>query len=244
MAVKGVRVSSPPPQAPLIRRRPRQSRAQASAQALQDAFVQVLLERGFEKTTIREVAALAGVGVGTFYEYFGNMRALAALCIHQRVKALEVSGLAVAQERRGQPLAQLLDAQLDVQVGQVMCEAPVWAALFQVERQVSTLSAFRKHYEAHVQVWDATLQAAAEAPCDAPGRAEAARMLHALTYGWVSQSLLASGALVDAQALRVQLGVAVHAVALALLRPGGSEPSPRFLPVQTFPQALLRPAVR
>ena len=74
MASRGVRVSTPPQDAPQIRRRPRQSRAQASAQALQDAFVRVLLERGYEKTTIREVAAVAGVGVGTFYEYFGNMR--------------------------------------------------------------------------------------------------------------------------------------------------------------------------
>lgn len=216
MAVKGVRVSSAPPQAPQIRRRPRQSRAQASAQALQDAFVRVLLERGFEKTTIREVAAVAGVGVGTFYEYFGNMRALAALCIHQRVKALEDAGMAVAQAMQGQPLAQGVDAQLDVQVGQVMGEAPVWAALFQVERQVSTLAAFRKHYEAHVQVWDRTLQAAG-VPRDAARRAEAARMLHALTYGWVSQSLLACGSQIDARALRAQLGQAAHAYAATLV---------------------------
>ncbi len=156
MASRGVRVSTPPQDAPQIRRRPRQSRAQASAQALQDAFVRVLLERGYEKTTIREVAAVAGVGVGTFYEYFGNMRALAALCIHQRVKALADAGQAAVDAARGRPLAQVLDAQLDVQVGQVMAEAPVWAALFLVERQVSTPQAFRKHYEAYVALWQRT----------------------------------------------------------------------------------------
>ncbi len=213
MASRGVRVSTPPQDAPQIRRRPRQSRAQASAQALQDAFVRVLLERGYEKTTIREVAAVAGVGVGTFYEYFGNMRALAALCIHQRVKALADAGQAALDAARGRPLAQVLDAQLDVQVGQVMAEAPVWAALFLVERQVSTPQAFRKHYEAYVALWQRTLEAAAGAPRDAAG---AARLLHAMTYGWVSQSLLAQGPRVDAAALRAQLGQAVQAYAATL----------------------------
>lgn len=215
MASRGVRVSPPPQDAPQIRRRPRQSRAQASAQALQDAFVRVLLDRGYGKTTIREVAAVAGVGVGTFYEYFGNMRALAALCIHERVKALAGAGQAALDAARGQPLAQVLDAQLDVQVGRVMAEAPVWAALFLVERQVSTPEAFRKHYEAYVDLWQRTLEAAADAPRDAPG---AARLLHAMTYGWVSQSLLACGPAVDAAVLRAQLGQAVQAYAATLER--------------------------
>jgi AcrR family transcriptional regulator len=59
-----------------MRRRPMQSRAYASSQALQEAFVRVLIEEGFEKTTVREVTAVAGVGIGTFYDYFGNMDAL------------------------------------------------------------------------------------------------------------------------------------------------------------------------
>ena len=205
----------PPQDAPQIRRRPRQPRALASAQALQDAFVRVLLERGYEKTTIREVAAVAGVGVGTFYEYFGNMRALAALCIHQRVQALAEAGQAALDAAHGQPLAQVLDAQLDVQVGRVMAEAPMWAALFLVERQVSTPQAFRKHYEAYVALWRRTLEAACDAPHDAPA---AARLLHAMTYGWVSQSLLAQGPQVDAAALRAQLGQAAQAYAATLDR--------------------------
>ena len=74
----------PLPTVPEVRRRPRQSRAQHSEKALRDAFVRVLLERGYAKTTIREVASVAGVGVGTFYEYFGNMRSLAAKWIATR----------------------------------------------------------------------------------------------------------------------------------------------------------------
>jgi AcrR family transcriptional regulator len=219
MASPGVRI---PPlaqergaDAPQIRRRPRQSRAQASAQALQDAFVRVLLDRGYDKTTIREVAAVAGVGVGTFYEYFGNMRALAALCIHAHVKALAEAGRAAVEAARGQPLAQVVDALLDVLVGRVAREAPVWSALFLLERQVSSVQAFRKHYEAYVQLWQLALEAAADRPSDAAG---AARLLHAMAYGWVSQSLLAQGPQIDAHDLRARLGEAAQAYGAGLAR--------------------------
>ena len=93
MPPRHVQVPAPPGQpaaqpAPALRRRPRQSRAQASSDALQQAFVQLLLERGYAKATIREIAAVAGVSIGTFYEYFGDKQSLAALCIHRHVLAL------------------------------------------------------------------------------------------------------------------------------------------------------------
>lgn len=213
MASQGVRIPAPAETRPALRRRPRQPRAQASAQALQDAFVRVLRERGWEKTTIREVAAVAGVGVGTFYEYFGNMRALAAVCIHARVKALAEAGHAAIERTPGQPLAQVVDALLDSQLDGTLQDAADWAALFLVERQVSGVQAFRKHYEAHVRMWQDALEAAANPPPDAPG---AARMLHAMCYGWVSQSLLALGPQVDARALGARLRQAVHAYVAVL----------------------------
>lgn len=219
MASQGVRIpapsASPAEGRPALRRRPQQSRAQASAQALQDAFVRVLRERGFEKTTIREVAAVAGVGVGTFYEYFGNMRALAAVCIHERVKALAQAGLAAGETTRGQPLEQVVAGLLDSLVQGVFREAGDWAALFLVERQISSVAAFRSHYEAQVRMWQAALEAAEDAPADA---AAAARMLHAMCYGWVSQSLLALGPQVDARALQAQIRQAARAYAQSLER--------------------------
>jgi AcrR family transcriptional regulator len=174
-----------------------------------------LRERGFEKTTIREVAAVAGVGVGTFYEYFGNMRALAAVCIHERVKALARDAHAAGEAAQGQPLVQVVDTLLSSLVQGTLGQAADWAALFLVERQISGVEAFRKHYEAQVRMWQAALEGASDAPADAPG---AARMLHAMCYGWVSQSLLALGPQVDAQALHAQLRKATLAYVQTLVR--------------------------
>src|SRR5258708_22638343 len=86
--MRGVRIPVSKEKPAAMRRRPVQSRAYASSQALQEAFVRVLIEEGFEKTTVREVTAVAGGGIGTVYDYFGNMDALGELCNHCRMKAL------------------------------------------------------------------------------------------------------------------------------------------------------------
>jgi len=217
MAAKGVRIA--PAQAttpPAMRRRPRQSRARASSQALQEAFVRVLLDVSWEKTTVREVVAVAGVGVGTFYEYFGNMQALAALVVHQHVKALAQQARAAARRSAGLPLAQVVAVQLEAQAAPVLEHAALWAQLFALERQVSTREAFARQYEAWVELWRAALAAAADPP---QHPAVAARMLHTMTYGSVSQALLSRGAAgVEGPGLMAELQRAAQAYAAALPR--------------------------
>jgi AcrR family transcriptional regulator len=53
--------TTPPPAT--SRRRPRQSRALYTSQALQEAFVRLLVEQGFAAITIREIVAVAGTGL-------------------------------------------------------------------------------------------------------------------------------------------------------------------------------------
>ena len=60
-----------------VRRKPRQSRAKLTQEALQDSFVRLLHERSANKIPIREITDLAGVGLGTFYEYFSKKEDLA-----------------------------------------------------------------------------------------------------------------------------------------------------------------------
>src|ERR1700730_5498641 len=97
--MRGVRTAAHKEKPAAMRGGPVQSDAYASSAELQEAFVRVLIEEGFEKTTVREVTAVAGVGIGTFYDYFGNMDALAALCIHRRMKALASAARSVAAEQ-------------------------------------------------------------------------------------------------------------------------------------------------
>ena len=69
-----------------VRRKPRQSRAKLTQEALQESFVRLLHERAAHDITIREITDLAGVGLGTFYEYFSKKEDLVALTIHRHIK--------------------------------------------------------------------------------------------------------------------------------------------------------------
>ena len=70
-----------------VRRKPRQSRARITQEALMESFVRLLAERSANEITIREITDLAGVGLGTFYDYFSKKEDLIALTIHQHVKS-------------------------------------------------------------------------------------------------------------------------------------------------------------
>src|SRR6266404_1092518 len=148
----GVRIAALKEKPAAMRRRPVQSRAYASSQALQEAFVRVLIEQGFDKTTIREVTAVAGVGIGTFYDYFGNMDALAALCIHRRMKALGLAARSVAAEQADRRLLAIAHGVADTYALSITGELKTWVALFRLERQISTPKAFHKQYAAHVEI--------------------------------------------------------------------------------------------
>ena len=70
-----------------VRRKPQQSRAKMTQAALVESFVRLLKEKSSAEITIREITELAGVGLGTFYEYFSQKEDLIALTIHQYVKS-------------------------------------------------------------------------------------------------------------------------------------------------------------
>ena len=212
MVSGGVRLRKPVPAvsdaAPAaVRRRPRQARAQASSQALQEAFVRVLLERGFAKTTIREVAAVAGVGVGTFYEYFGNMRALAAKCISEAVRSASRVARVAAAAHVGRPRAELAAAVMRAVLDTVCADEPRWAALLLLERNISTPAAYRGHYEDWVQLWADALAGASDPPADP---AEAGRMVHAISYGVLCQWLLTRELPLDRALLERELAAALR----------------------------------
>ena len=200
----GVRLSA------ATRRKPQQTRAKFSSEALQEAFVRVLLERGYERVTVREVAAVAGVGVGTFYEYVANKEALAALTIHMCVKQQAQALQATGERHQGRPRADIAQAVVSEQIDLLMAEADKWQALLLLERRVSSPEAYRKHYDQYVALWCKVLAAASD-PLS-PERLElAARMVHAILYGSITQSLMTLGADLNKVALKREVLSAVRA---------------------------------
>ena len=65
------------------RRRPKQRRARQTVDAVLDAVVRVLKREGFDAITTNRVAEVAGVSIGSVYQYFPDKRAIFE-ALHQR----------------------------------------------------------------------------------------------------------------------------------------------------------------
>lgn len=86
-----------PPSTPLTpRKAPRQARSRATVDAILDAAARVLVQRGYAATTTNAVAEVAGVSVGSLYQYFPNKDSL----------------IAALHDRHGRQMSALLDAAL------------------------------------------------------------------------------------------------------------------------------------
>jgi len=73
----------PPPTEP--RKQPQQARSRALVEAILDATERVLAQEGLEQATTTHVAEVAGVSVGSLYQYFPSREALLAAVIARRV---------------------------------------------------------------------------------------------------------------------------------------------------------------
>ena len=65
------------------RRRPKQRRAQQTVDAVLDAVVRLLKRRGVRAVTTNRIAEVAGVSIGSVYQYFPDKQAI-FVALHQR----------------------------------------------------------------------------------------------------------------------------------------------------------------
>ncbi len=64
---------------------PKQERSRRTREKLILAAAQLFEERGFEKTTSNDIAAAAGVSIGSFYAYFSDKRQILLLLFEQLI---------------------------------------------------------------------------------------------------------------------------------------------------------------
>ncbi|QCO21106.1 TetR family transcriptional regulator [Acinetobacter cumulans] len=175
-----------------IRRKPRQSRAKLTQEALQDSFVRLLHERPASQITIREITDLAGVGLGTFYEYFSKKEDLIALTIHLHVKHNAESLKSYAQSLI--KLSTDLDVQayleqiIHFQIEQIQAQQFLWSQVFLLERQISDIESYRKSYAMMVHMWQSILEPFIQN--DEQLNKSMALNMQRVCYGFVSQTLL------------------------------------------------------
>ncbi len=73
------------------RKSPSQGRAKATVDAMLEAAVRLSRQRGLEPWTTNQAAELAGVSIGTLYQYFPSKESLVtSLAVHRRELRLEI----------------------------------------------------------------------------------------------------------------------------------------------------------
>lgn len=204
------------------RRRPRQSRAQHTSQALQEAFVRLLVERGYAGITIREIVLVAGTGLGSFYEYFASKEDLARVSLHLRAKALLMAAHEAADRHRGGTLRAIVDAMVESQVEAHRGQSAEWGAHYLLERHFSGPEAYRKMYERFVDEWAGAFEGASDL---APGtdRREAARVSFTILYGLMSNAHIGAEGVPDLGALSRHARSAIYAYLQTLRDPSAQE---------------------
>jgi AcrR family transcriptional regulator len=81
-----------PKPAPAPRKRPKQERSQATVEAILTATARILTESGYDQFNTNRVAELAGVSIGSLYQYFPNKEALiVALAEHHANEMVELA---------------------------------------------------------------------------------------------------------------------------------------------------------
>ncbi len=98
------------------RKRPRQQRSQATWAAILDAATQLFQRLGYAGTTTNRVAELAGVSIGSLYQYFPDKDALLLALAERHIfdAATQISAVFASLEREqpglDETLSQLIDA--------------------------------------------------------------------------------------------------------------------------------------
>ncbi len=191
------------------RRKPSQSRAWMTSSAIQDAFLQLVVERGYEKVSMRNIAALAGVGLGTLYEYFPGTDSIAAVTVRSRLRKLAADTQAASAAGGPRTLAETVHVLVQAYVRPLLAEAAPWRALLQLERRITQPEVYRELYRAFVQVIRDACATATDWPEELDMERAAANAM-AIVDGLVKHALLVQDVCPEADELLADVECAVN----------------------------------
>lgn len=94
------------------RKSPKQPRAVGTVEAITEATKQIIMKEGYKNATTNRIAEVAGVSVGSLYQYFPNKRAI--------IKSLIEETVVMAAGKVRTSLRQLMEVPLEPALRQIM----------------------------------------------------------------------------------------------------------------------------
>jgi AcrR family transcriptional regulator len=138
-----------PPTKP--RKNASQERSRATVDALVEATARILVREGFEKTSTNRIAEMAGVSIGSLYQYFPSKEALVAAVIKRhneeimglvRAAILEVADMSIERAVRRLVTVAIEAHRIDPKLHRALAEQIPRAGKLDVEafnREIHTL---------------------------------------------------------------------------------------------------------
>ena len=124
----------------------------------------LLVERDYEKISMREIAGVAGVGLGTLYLYFPGKESIAAVTIRRWMRK-QAAILALAAKASGpRTVEAALRAMVRAHVGGLLAQADEWRALLSLERRISSPASYREIYREFVGLFHEAFVASSDWP--------------------------------------------------------------------------------
>ncbi len=90
------------------RKRPRQRRSRDTVDAILRATARVLVAEGYDRANTNRIAEVAGVSVGSLYQYFPNKQALVAALVREHCEEMLAMLTRAAAENIDAPLPQAI----------------------------------------------------------------------------------------------------------------------------------------
>jgi AcrR family transcriptional regulator len=98
------------------RRKPRQHRAQQTVGAILDAVIRILKREGFDAVTTNRIAEVAGVSIGSVYQYFADKRAIFEALHRRHVEEIDRVVESTLVRNASSSLAVLIGSMIDAMV--------------------------------------------------------------------------------------------------------------------------------
>jgi AcrR family transcriptional regulator len=120
----------------LPRKQPQQARAAATVETILEAATRVLSDSSLTGFNTNRIAEVAGVSVGSIYQYFPNKASLVAALIERAQNSLASAVELSLQQSHGQQLAKVLNELIEVAIEHQFGNAVLAAALDHEEQRL------------------------------------------------------------------------------------------------------------
>jgi len=161
--------------------------------AIQDAFVIALVEKGYARVSMREIASIAGVGLGTLYLYFPNKDSIAAVTVNGWMRRHAQGMQSAMNERPGSTVLERSDAMVRACAEEILSQPDPWRALLFLERRLTPPAVYQEVYLHHVRIVAEALASASDWPARADAH-DVASFVFCISEALLRNALLAQDA--------------------------------------------------